>query len=539
MKTLLSFLGLTLVTTALAQQPQPQDVPVPKRMPRPDKPTLEPQPEPKPIGAIAPAIDPDAKRAPREAVQRNDSLLKVNTTYQGYAPHIPWQRESPASRRGLGVLISGNRVLVTAQLVADATYIELELADSGQKLPAKVVGVDYESNLAVLNPASNGERTKHFFADLKPMQIDAKAYAGDNLSIWQLGRVGELIVTQLKLSKVITSQYVVEGSRFLAYEGQGIVRSEGNSFTVPVVKGGRLAGLLLQYDSKNQVTTVLPGMIINHFLKDLEDGKIEGFPSLGIEFQNTLDDQFRDYLGLKPNQGGMFVSGVAKGGTADAVGLKKGDIVLTMNGYAIDSRGDYEDPEFGRLSMSHIVRGRSFVGEEIEVKVLRDGKEQTLKGKLKRKGSDEFLVRPYLFDHGPNYFVAGGLVFQELSRPYLNAFGERGGAALARLQWATNHPEEYEEQGRRKLVFLSGALPTRSTQGYDRVNWLIVNKVNGKAINDLHDLEAAFKEPKDGIHTVELEDSPKLLFLDAIQMERDNLALLGGAYRIGELKHIE
>ena len=493
----------------------------------------------KPTGTIAPIIDPDARPVRREAVLRNDSLVKVNATYQGYAPHIPWQRESPANRRGLGVIISGNRVLVTAQIVADATYIELELADSGQKLPAKVTGVDYEANLAVLSTAASPERSKSFFAGLKPMEIEPKAQAGENLNIWQLGRVGDLIVTQLKLSKVLTATYVVEGSRFLAYEGQGIVRSEGNSFTVPVVKAGRLAGLLLQYDSKNQVTTVLPGAIIEHFLKDLEDGSIEGFPSLGIEFQSTLDDQFREYLGLKPDQGGMFVSGVSKGGTAHAVGLEKGDIVLSMNGFAIDSRGDYEDPDFGRLSMSHIVRGRSYVGEEMTIKVLRGGKEMELKGKLKHKTPDEFLVRPYLFDRGPNYLVAGGLVFQELTRPYLNAFGDRGGAALARLQWVVNHPEEYEETGHRRLVFLSGALPTRSTQGYDRVSWQIVVKVNGKAIHDLNDLAAAFKEPKDGIHTVELEDSPKLLFLDAIQMERDNLALLGGAYRIGELKHIE
>lgn len=402
-----------------------------------------------------------------------------------------------------------------------------------------MTGVDYEANLAVLVPATNSERSKVFFKGLKPMQIETKAHAGDNLNIWQLGRVGDLIVTQLKLSKVLTAQYVVEGSRFLAYEGQGIVRSEGNSFTVPVVKGGRLAGLLLQYDSKNQVTTVLPGMIIEHFLKDLEDGKIEGFPSLGIEFQSTLDDQFREYLGLKGDQGGMFVSAVSKGGTADAVGLEKGDIVLSMNGFAIDSRGDYEDPDFGRLSMSHIVRGRSYVGDDMKVKVLRDGEEMMLTGKLKHKGPDEYLVRPYLFDRGPNYLVAGGLVFQELSRPYLNAFGDRGGSALGRLQWVVNHPEEYEEAGHRRLVFLSGALPTRSTQGYDRVSWQIVVKVNGKAINDLSDIVAALKEPKDGIHTVELEDSPKLLFLDAIQMERDNLALLGGSYRIGELKHIE
>ena len=67
-----------------------------------------------------------------------------------------------------------------------------------------------------------------------------------------------------------------------------------------MVKGGKLAGLLLRYDSKNQVATLLPAPIIEHFLKDVADGKYDGFPSLGIEFQSTLDEQFRDYLGMKP-----------------------------------------------------------------------------------------------------------------------------------------------------------------------------------------------------------------------------------------------
>lgn len=536
MKTSFSLLALILAVGTLSAQTEPRnEVTAPARsLPPVDR---------KPIGAITPA--PDDKlilpvdRAAREAIIRSDALLKVNVTYQGYAPHIPWQKESPGGRRGLGVVLSGNRVLVTAQMVADATYIELELAETGTKLPAKVVGVDYEANLALLEAATNGDRSKSFFTGLKPMGIESKAKVGDNLNIWQLGRVGDLIVTQLRLGKVLTSQYVVEGSRFLIYEGQGIVRSEGNSFTVPIVKGGKLAGLLLNYDSKNQVTTVLPGLIIEHFLKDIEDGKIEGFPSLGIEFQQTLDEQFRDYLGLKPGQGGMFVSNVQKGGTADAVGVKKGDIMLAINGFKIDSRGDYDDPDFGRLSMSHIVRGKAFVGEDVEMRVLREGKEVPLKGKLIRKLPETNLVLPYLFDRGPNYLVAGGMVFQELTRPYLSAFGDRGGAALARLSWVANHPEEYEQAGRKKLVFLSAVLPTPGTQGYERISWMIVTKVNGKDINDLKDLDAALKEPKDLIHTIEFEDGPKKIFLDAMQMQKDNLALLGGAYRIGELKRIE
>ena len=501
------------------------------------------------VSAETKAPQPDGRRRalvpspdaviPMAAPAKSDSIVKVNVTYQAYNPHLPWQKQSPGARLGLGVVLDKQRILVTGQMVADATYIELELPESGQKIPAKVVGVDYEANVALLEAAAIGDRAKTFFTGLKAMEIEPKAKVGDNLTIWQAGRVGDLIVTQLRVSKVMVSPYVLPGATFLVYEGQGILRTEGNSFTLPVIKNGKLAGLLLRYDSKNQVTTVLPGLIIEHFLKSMADGNNEGFPSLGIEIQYTLDDQFREYLGLKQGQGGLYVSAVSKGGTAEAIGMKKGDIILTANGFKVDSRGDYEDPDFGRLSMSHISRGRAFVGETIKMVVLRDKKEVTLEGKLARKNPKDNIVWPYLFDRGPNYVVQGGMVFQELTRPYLQAFGEDGNGAVLRLSHIAEHPEEYEQAGKKKLVFLSAVLPTPCTQGYERIGGLMVKSVNGKPINDLSDLDKAFDSPTDGIHTVELEDIPKKLYLDADGVKRDNQALLKGAYRIGSLKRIE
>jgi hypothetical protein len=372
------------------------------------------------------------------------------------------------------------------------------------------------------------------------MSVDPSARIGDAVSVLQTGRVGELIESPLRISKVLTRRYIVEGSGFLVYEATGIVRSEANSFTLPVVKGGKLAGLLLSYDSKDQVTTILPAPIIEHFLKDVADGSYEGFPGLGLEMQTTQDEQFREFLGLKPNSPGVLITTVMKGATADKAGLKKDDILLSINGFTIDSRGDYQDPQYGALSSSHLVRGRAYVGDKVEIKVIRDGKEVTLNGELARRSPDDYLVLPYQFDRGPRYVLMGGLLFQELSRPYLDAFGEeqRGGAVL-RLARIASQPDKYEEEGRRKLVFLSMVLPTPGTQGYERLGGQVVNQVNGKVIRDLNDLEEAFKSTKETWHVIELDDFPHRIFLDTFSAERDNMRLLGGAYRIGSLKRLE
>ncbi len=487
---------------------------------------------------IIPAAEQGAAAGAAQVAQ-NRSLVKVNATSQSYNLHLPWQKESPGGRRGLGVVMAGNRVLVTAQMAADATYIELELPESGQKIPAKVVAVDYEANLALLESPSS-DRQKAFFAGLKPMGLDTAARIGDEVFVLQTGRVGDLIKSPLTISKVLTRRYIVEGSGFLVYEANNIVRSEANSFTLPVVKGDKLAGLLLSYDSKNQVTTVLPAPIIEHFLKDVADGSYEGFPGLGMELQATQDEQFRDYLGLKPDAPGVLITSVLKGGSAEQAGMKKGDILISINGFTIDSRGDYKDPQFGALSAGHLVRGRAYVGDKVEIKVIREGKEITLEGKLTRRKPEDYLVLPYQFDRGPKYVLMGGMLFQELSRPYLDSFGndQRGGAILRLDRIATN-PEKYEEQGRKKLVFLSLVLPTPSAQGYEKLGGQVVNKVNGKPINELADLADAFKSAKETWHVIELDDFPHILYLDTFNAERDNMKLLDGAYRIGSLKRLE
>lgn len=490
-----------------------------------------------PIGTIVKTTIPGpATVAP--PVISTSSLLKVNVTYQTYNMQIPWQKESAGGRRGLGVVLPGNRVLVTAQMVADSTYIELELPEGSQKLPAKVQAVDYEANLALLAPNSPAKE-QDFFSGLKGVEVDGSARIGDSLSVWQSGRVGDLIVTPLRISKVMTQGYVVENAAFLVYEATGIIRSESNSFTLPVVKGGKLAALLLRYDSKNQVATLLPAPIIQHFLRDVADGKYDGFPSLGIEFQITQDEQFRDYLGLKPGAPGVYVSKVMKGGSADQAGMKPGDIMMAVNGSKIDARGDYQDPQFGAVSASHLVRGKGFVGEDVQIQVLRDGKEVELKGKLTRKQPDDYLVRPYLFDKGPKYILSGGVLFQELTSSYLGSFGREQRGALLRLQRIAANPEEFEKDGRKRVVFIGAILPTASTQGYERLSGQVVVEVNGKKITELADVATALKEPKDGLHVLKLKEFPYLLHLDALRVERDNMQLLNGAFRVSELSRLE
>jgi hypothetical protein len=42
-----------------------------------------------------------------------------------------------------------------------------------------------------------------------------------------------------------------------------------------------------------------------------------------------------------------------------------------------------------------------------------------------------------------------------------------------------------------------------------------------------------------GVHTIRLGEFPHLIHIDALAMERDNMAIITGGYRVGSLKRIE
>src|SRR4249920_1458181 len=119
------------------------------------------------------------------------ALVRVNVTGQGYDYFRPWQKKASFSKRALGAVLPNQRVLVTADLVANQNYVELERAESGDKSAANVVVVDYEANLALLEPTD-----KKFLDGLTPLQLALDTVVGDRLAALQLESTGALVLTE-------------------------------------------------------------------------------------------------------------------------------------------------------------------------------------------------------------------------------------------------------------------------------------------------------------------------------------------------------
>ncbi len=468
---------------------------------------------PAPVSEVSLAAGPEvAAEAEKPAFDPTLSTVRVSSTRQDWNERQPWEKNPPRQRRSLGAVVAGPRVLTTAEMVTDATYLELETTDGLKLAPAKVEAVDYEANLALL-ALENGE--DDFFQELVPVELAETPTPGDTLDIVQVENNGLPLVTSGPIQSVDVISNFLPGQYFLAYEVKASMQNSASSFSLPVYHENRLAGMLTNYNSDDQISDVTSTPIVRRFLDDAADGEYLGFPSLGVATTSTDDSNFRDWLKLPEDQGGIYVSSVREDGPAAKAGLAKGDVLLAIDDHEIDRLGYYDDPDFDRVFWSHLVRGSKGAGETISMRVLRDGEELELSATLERIDAEDRLVPDYTYGKAPNFLIKGGMLFQELTRPLLQSFGkEWESRAPLDLLNVYENPEDYEERFDR-VVFLSGVIATPATVGYEPLRNLVVAEVNGRPVRDMKSLVEAFAEiPDDGLHAIRFDNEEVTVYLD-------------------------
>jgi S1-C subfamily serine protease len=461
-------------------------------------------------------------------------VIRVNATTQAYDFFHPWTKRAPVSRRGLGAVLDGGRVLVTAELVANANYVEFEKADGGEKIPATVEAVDYEANLAILKP-SDGK----FLDGIKPLAL-THAGVGDHVAVWQLEPTGELLSTSGLLTTVEVSRYPIDDTALLIYRLTSSLQYRDSSFTVPVAKDGKLIGLLMRYDNRSQNVDVIPAPVIEHFLKAAASKEYRGFPRGGVIYSAMRDPQLRRYAGLKNEEtGGVYVTEVIKGGSAEKAGLQTGDVILAIGGNAIDADGNYADPQYGKISLVHLISTKNFDGDAVKFKIFRSGGTLEIPVTLTNRPAEDYVIEPYVIGRAPKYYVLGGLVLQELSRQYLKEWGaEWSKKAPQRFIYMDSYQSELFHDDRKKIVVLTQVLPSPATIGYEDLSSLIVTKINGVELKSLADVETALKNPADGFHKIEFSENPRVIYLDAKQVEDGEPALMQN-YGLPAIKRLE
>ena len=450
-----------------------------------------------------------------EAHAGNGSLragvVSVRVTGQDWNWRAPWEKQSPWTRTVTGLVVPGHRILAASTAFGNPLLVEAQKLGSEARTVARVELVDHEGPLALIAVDDPG-----FWEGLAPLALDARAPGEGDVQVLRWQRTGLLDSYPGTLRQVRSGRHGLSQTSLLTIDVASSAEGLGESEVV-IVKG-RVAGLVTGRSADTYQAIAAP--VLAQFLAGAAQGDWRSFARAGIAWQDLTNPALRESLGLTPGETGIRLTRVLPHGSAGAV-LKPGDVVLELGGAKLDPTGYYEHPLYGRMLFALLFSDGRRPGDTMPVKVLRDGQRLDLQLQLRAMGPEQDRVPPYVYGRGPDYLIKGGLVFQELTRPYLASWGDWSRRAPPRLLVAIDRePDEVGAEPRR-IVLLSSVLPDPANLGYQELRDLIVERVNGRSVANLAELRQAFGAALAGFHVIEFVsgDGAARIVIDAAEAE--------------------
>jgi serine protease Do len=270
----------------------------------------------------APAAVPGQKPSPSESDDVMDFLRRQ-------------MQQRPVRAVGSGFVVDKDGYIMTnAHVIAGALRIVVKL-DSGEEFPARVVGTDEETDLAVLKIDPKRELPSVRFAD------SDKAEVGD----WVLA-----LGSPFGLAKTVTAGIISQTQRETPYASafQRFIQTDaainrGNSGGPLVNMDGEVVGVNSQIATStgdyNGVGFALPSREAEFVFKQIvANGKVRrGF--LGV-LLDSVKAEYAAVYGLKDARGAIVTDVRDKQGPAGRAGLQAGDIVVEFDNQPIGSAQD-------------------------------------------------------------------------------------------------------------------------------------------------------------------------------------------------------
>ncbi len=270
---------------------------------------------------------------------------------------------TPQFSEGLGtgfIINADGDILTNHHVVEGAVEIRIKLVDE-REFPAKVVGSDPKTDLALVH-ISAGEKLP-------------SAPLGDSDSL----RIGEWVVAignPFGLDHTVTAGIVsAKGRKEVAPGGRSMYSNfiqtdasinPGNSGGPLINMRGEVVGINAAINAAGQgIGFAIPVNMAKALLPQLAKGKVER-SFLGV-FTQPVTKDIAMAMGLKSQKGALIADVIVDSPAAKA-GLMAGDVVTRFDGKPVDDASD--------LSWLAAV---SSAGKEVEVELLRDGKETKIK----------------------------------------------------------------------------------------------------------------------------------------------------------------
>lgn len=443
------------------------------------------------------------------------SLLDISTTRQDYNRLRPWEKANPSSGSFMGVYLGQGRVLTVGRAARAATYMEIALPDQSRRVTARVLKYDEGLELALLTVEHPEDAS--IFDSMPALEIGSPLSLGQSAELWSL------VQGVTPVSTGLVAESADEGARF----PQLSMRSEkplpsGVSVGLPILKEGRIVGLITGVDNRDQSVNCVNAELISRFL-DASTPHGDSTPVVGVSFAELDDPIFAKYLKLSPEQGGLYVNEVMPGSAAQAAGIRKGDVLTSIDGLQLDKLGRCKHPLYGLISAQEVIRSLKPLGQQISLGISRDGQQLELPVQLNRDAVDKSLFGVELPGVAPRYIMWGGLLFQPASSTYLQELENRAHSLPLPILSLKDREQELMAEGRTELVLLTLVIPTPATLSYDTLGFCLVEKVNGKRIHNFAEFAELLDTPTpDGLVELTLNRSPYTIHIDRQTAEAAN-----------------
>ena len=407
-----------------------------------------------------------------------EATVKIYTVSNSPDYSNPWRMLEMDSGGGSGAVIENNRILTCAHVVSDHTFIQVQRYGRVKRFNARVVSVSHGADLAILTVDD-----EEFFSDIVPLELGELPKTQQEVLVYGYPAGGDtLSITQGILSRVEHQSYVHSSFYLLAGQIDAAV-NPGNSGG-PVMVDGQIVGVAMQgIDELENAGYMVPAPIIKHFLKDIEDGRQDGIPDIGVLVQNMENPDIKRKYKMPQSRTGVLIYSVLPDSPAKGI-LENDDVLLSINGHLIADDGTVEFRHMERTSCSYYTDILQ-MGEIINVEYLRQGMINIASIKLNQRSEAFYLVPEEQYDRLPRYFIYGGIVFSPLTKNLINSVGEEYEYVSEDLlvEYYYNWPSEK----RKEVVVAIQVLAHDINAGYHDLYCWIVKEVNGKEIQDFNE----------------------------------------------------
>jgi len=278
---------------------------------------------------------------------------------------IPRQQQPRGEATGSGFIVDKNGYIITNNHVIDkAETIKVKLNGDKAEFKAKVIGVDWESDLAILKIDAGRPLPAVKISNSEGVQVGDWAVA--------IGSPFGLAATVTAGIISATGRDIAGAEQFQRFIQTDAAINPGNSGGPLLNIKGEVIGvntaIATQSGGYQGIGFALPvNTAVRVYNSVIQNGRVlRG--SIGIGWDKVDKPELLKAAGLS---GGVVISNVTKGGPAEKAGMKVEDIIIAMNGKSIKDG----DELLTRVSETP-------VGSTTTITVDREGKKVDLKVKV-------------------------------------------------------------------------------------------------------------------------------------------------------------